>query len=91
MRGKRDPIRRLGDATWAVGTIGVAALSVVYVGLPAANYIDELLFGPRPRDLGFPLLVVWLVIIPNIAAAPFFLVAWASNRFFCIDADEDSS
>lgn len=32
---------------------------------------------------------LWLVIIPNIAAAPFFVVVWLSNKAFGRDKEGD--
>ncbi len=89
MSKQKDPIYRLGEATWVIGTLAVAALAVFYAGLPAASYVDELLFGPKPRDQGFFLMFLWLVIIPNIAAAPFFVVVWLSNKAFGRDKEGD--
>jgi len=79
---KRDRTRRVGELTVMFGSLGVAVLAVLYVGIPVAGYVNELLFGPPPRDLSFLNLLVWLVIIPNIAAAPFFGIMWASNKLF---------
>ena len=89
---KKNPIYRLGEATWILGTLGLAALAVMYVGLPAADYVDVLLFGPKPRDpSGFFLLLAWIAIIPNIVAAPFFFVYWLSNKVFGGDKEDEGS
>lgn len=86
---KKDPIYRLGEVVWVFGTLGLAALAVWYGGLPAAGYVDELLFGPKPREQGFLLGFIWLLIVPNVAAAPFFLLLWLSSKAFGRDKEDE--
>ncbi len=92
MGENKDPIYRLGEVTWILGTLVAAALAIIYAGLPAASYVDELLFGPKPRDPGnFSIFstFMWIIIIPNIAAIPFFFVVWISNKMFARNDDHD--
>ena len=79
---KEGRTRRVGEITVTLGTLGIAVLATLYIGLPVAGYFTDLLFGPPPRDPGFARTLAFILITPTIAACPFFVVFWVSNKLF---------